>query len=48
MTHLLPNTIRRLKKLPQSPAIWEGDRCSFPGKIEAELGDFGRKQEEEQ
>jgi len=48
MTHLLPNTIRRLKKLPQSPAVWEGDRCSFPGKIEAGLGDFSRKEEEEQ
>lgn len=47
MTHLLPNTIRRLQKLPQTPTVWEGDRRPIPGKTGAGLGDFGAEVEGE-
>ncbi len=33
MTTLNPSTLRRLKKLKQSNAVWEGDRRALPAKI---------------
>lgn len=33
MTTLNPSTLRRLKKLKQSSAVWEGDRRILPAKI---------------
>jgi hypothetical protein len=33
MTTLNPSTLRRIKKLKQSSAVWEGDRRSLPPKI---------------
>jgi hypothetical protein len=33
MTTLNRSTLRRLKKLKQSSAVWEGDRRALPAKI---------------
>jgi hypothetical protein len=44
MTHLLPNTLRRLQKLPQFPSVWEGDRRSLSrqqGTVAADLDKEG-------
>lgn len=46
MTRLLPNTIRRLKNLPQTSAVWEGDRRPIPGRKGASLADFGKEEGE--
>jgi len=38
MTKLNGSTLRRLKKLEQSPTVWEGDRRSLPKSREYEAG----------
>lgn len=43
MNSLPPNTLRRLKKIPQLPNVWEGDRRRLHSPLEAEFED----QEEE-
>jgi hypothetical protein len=41
---LSPATIRRLKRLPQVPHVWEGAKVEFPGQIIAgDVGSSGQK-----
>lgn len=40
---LSPATIRRLKRLPQVPHVWEGAKISLPGQMVGDDGAIGQK-----